>query len=170
MLRRIAMIVLALPFLARGPALGAQTRTALMPQWEGRGDVTLAPAAGAHWGAHAGAGVNVRAGHYVRLGVALSLGAVESAVARDDPVTSARAGATARFLLDPFAERRTGLYGGAGFTARRDGGSAWRGNLLLVLGIEGPARGRVVPALEVALGGGVRVGMVIRSRRDGGRR
>lgn len=157
---RLAQIAVAavLALCVAGGRLPAQTRATLMPQWEARLDATSArvPAA------HAGVGVNVRAGNYVRLGVAALAGA-----ARSDGVTRAsqRVDATARFLLDPFAERRTGLYGGAGLTARHDAGGAWKGDLLLVIGMEGAALGRVVPAFELALGGGVRAGLVLRARR-----
>jgi hypothetical protein len=72
-----------------------------------------------------------------------------------------------RFLLDPFAELSRGMYGGAGFSARRDGDEAWKGSFLLVIGVEGAARGRVIPAVEVALGGGLRAGVVLRGRRAG---
>lgn len=142
-----------------GGTLPAQTPPTLMPQWDARLDATAArvPAA------HAGIGVNVRAGNYVRIGVAALGGA-----ARADGVTRAsqRVDATARFLLDPFAERRTGLYGGAGLTARHDAGASWKADLLLVVGVEGAALGRVVPAFELALGGGVRAGLVLRTRRQ----
>jgi hypothetical protein len=48
-------------------------------------------------------------------------------------------------------------------SVRRDAGDPWRGYLLLALGVEGPAVRGVFPALEVGLGGGVRVGVVLRS-------
>ncbi len=163
-LRRLALpcLIAALPSATAG---AQQARTSLMPQWEGRADVTIAPARGSHLAAHAGVGVNVRLGPYARLGAALALGAIESPVTDAGPESSARVDVVSRFLLDPFAEHRTGLYGGAGFTARADGAGAWKGNLLIVFGLEGPAEGRVVPAVEVALGGGVRVGLVLRGRR-----
>lgn len=145
-----------------GAPLAAQEQATRAPQWELRLEAPVAPAPGAH----GGAGVNVRAGWYARLGVAATGGAVQ----RDDAwVRSARLDATARFLLDPFAERRRGLYGGAGLTARQRGDEAWRGGLLLVVGVEGPAEGRTIPAIELALGGGVRITAVWRGRRPLGR-
>lgn len=154
---RIAAAALAL--FAVGDRLPAQARATLMPQWEARLDATSARVSAAH----AGGGVNVRAGNYVRLGIAALAGA-----SRADGITRAsqRVDATARFLLDPFAERRMGLYGGAGLTARHDAGGAWKGDLLLVIGLEGAAVGRMVPAFELALGGGVRAGLVLRTRRQ----
>lgn len=141
-----------------------------MPQWEARVDATIAPAAGSRMAGHAGGGVNVRLGPYARLGTVMAIGAIDSPIEGDGPDFSARVDMVGRFLLDPFAEHRTGLYGGAGFTARADGAGAWKGNLLIVFGLEGPAAGRIVPALEVALGGGARIGLVLRGRRRGSTR
>lgn len=172
MLRNAAVVIAAyvLSTLAPTRAGAQQARTSLMPQWEARADVTIAPAAGAHMAGHAGVGVNVRLGPYARLGTALALGAIDAPDEDAGPESSARVDVVGRFLLDPFAERRTGLYGGAGFTARADGAGAWKGNLLIVFGLEGPADGRIVPALEVALGGGARIGLVWRGRRSGSTR
>ena len=74
----------------------------------------------------------------------------------------------ARFSLDPFRQSRWAPYGGAGITGRYrtklDGGS--RAYLLVFLGLEGPlalgARSGIVPAVEVGLGGGARVGVILR--------
>lgn len=154
-----ALVLLILP----AAALGAQQRNALMPQWELRADALLMPQPGAQ----AGAGVNVRAGHYIRLGVAYVAGAVRGPAGDRDARFSQRADATARFLLDPFAEKRRSLYGGAGLTARQEGDGAWKAGLLIVVGMEGAARGRPIPSFEIGLGGGVRAGVVLRGRRRG---
>lgn len=163
----LAMFVpVAIVALAPSPSLGAQQpREGEMPraQWEARADMTFTPALAAH----AGAGLNVRAGHYARLGVAYLAGTAQGPAGDRGARFSQRADATARFLLDPFAERAHGLYGGAGFTARRDGSAAWKAGLMLVVGVEGSPRGRMIPAVEVALGGGVRAGVVLRARRGG---
>lgn len=143
-------------------SLGAQEQAALAPQWELRLEAPVTPDPGVH----AGAGLNVRAGWYARLGVAALAGGVQ----HDDAwVRSGRLDATARFLLDPFAERRRGLYGGAGFSVRQRGDEAWRGALTLVVGLEGAAEGRAIPAVELALGGGLRITAVWRGRRATGR-
>ena len=138
-------------------------RVALSPRWEGRVDATAANQPGVH----IGAGMNVRAGWYSRLGATLGAGAERGA---DDAWrASLRADATVRFLLDPFNERRRGLYGGAGLSVRAldEGGSLdiKRPVLVLVAGIEGPPRAGRAWAGEVALGGGVRVGVVVRRAR-----
>lgn len=158
--RRLAILTLLGAWPLVPAALAAQESASLAPQWEGRLDASATP----DLGAHAGAGVNVRAGWYARLGVSALVGATHDAAGTH---ASRRLDATARFLLDPFAERRRGLYGGAGLTVRQQGGEAWKGDLLLVVGIEGSTRARLVPAVELALGGGVRLGVVLRSRRGG---
>ncbi len=146
------------PLVARGAA--AQAPRLSTPQWEGRLDVLATPAPGVH----AGGGVNIGAGPYARVGVTAAIGAVRDA---GEIVASRRADATVRFLLDPFAERRRGLYAGAGLSLRSDGNDAWRGNITLVLGLEGRVRSGAVRAIELALGGGVRLGVVWRTRRAG---
>jgi hypothetical protein len=147
--------MLVAPAMLRGQRLQGAA-----PQWEARADVTVSP----RMAAHAGAGVNVRAGQYARIGVAYLAGATTGA---DDARFSQRIDASARFLLDPFAELPRGWYGGAGFTLRQDASEAWQGDLMMLVGIEGATRGRVAPSIELALGGGVRVGVVLRARRAG---
>ena len=106
-------------------------------------------------------GVSVPAGIYVRNGLVGGLGAGRHGLeGRTDFVT--------RFSSDPFRQSRWAPYGGAGLSGRyrptADGGS--RAYLLIFLGIEGPLpAGRAsgwVPALEVGLGGGARVGFILR--------
>jgi len=124
----------------------------------------------------AGAGLSLRAGWYVRAAFALLGGAV-----RADSLTRgvARAEAAIRFHLDPFFEapgcRRgesdracRGVYGGVGLSQRFVGDVADDPALLLLLGIEGRRTRAGVWALELGVGGGVRVGATWRqSRADG---
>jgi hypothetical protein len=145
-----------------GRPLAAQQAVSALPQWEAR----LTGAAWPDVGALAGLGVNVRAGWYARVGVALTAGAV---LVGDRWDARQRVDATARFMFDPFGERDRGLYAGAGLGAERGGDGSARGLLLGVVGVEGKPAGRVVPALELTLGGGVRVGVVLRGRRPQGR-
>lgn len=160
----VAAACVALPVVVPRAVQAQRPPVPLAPQWELRGDATVSPRAAAH----AGAGVNVRAGNYVRLGAAYVAGAAQRPAPARAVGFSQRVDATARFLLDPFAEQGAGWYGGGGFTARRDDGQAWKGDLMLVIGVEGRARGRWSPAVEVALGGGVRIGGVLRTRRTAG--
>jgi hypothetical protein len=133
------------------------------PQWEIRLDATAAKASAAH----AGLGMNVRAGPYARVGFGLAGGAALGP--GDAWRASQRADVTARFLLDPFGERRLGWYGGAGVSARRDGDEPVVGRLVVLIGVEGRPTRALVPSVEVALGGGARLGVVLRRRRAGSR-
>lgn len=156
-----ARLVLLGLLLASGAA-AAQERVDLLPQWEARADAVLSPQAGAL----VGVGANVRAGWYARVGLGLAAGAVRR---NDAWVAEQRLDATARFLFDPFAERRRGFYAGAGVgVVHREGGRA-DGRLLGVVGFEGAAAGKVVPAVELVLGGGARLAVVWRERRRQGR-
>lgn len=113
-----------------------------------------------------GVAANVPAGIYVRLGL---LAAGGRAWHDGSSRSAARADATIRFLLDPFRESRVGLYGIGGVSAMYDGFEKWRARLLVGFGLEGPASRRLSPSLEVVLGGGLRLGVVVR-RSGAGRR
>jgi len=120
---------------------------------------------------HAGLGVNLSAGTYVRLEL---VGAGGASWWPNGRHASARADAIARFAFDPFRERRWGLSAGGGLSARYDGealdgGRRWRALIALVLDLEGPRAGGVAPAFQLGLGGGVRAGVVVRGA-DAGRR
>jgi hypothetical protein len=106
-------------------------------------------------------GVSIPAGIYVRNGLVGGVGAGRHGLeGRTDFVT--------RFSFDPFMQSRWAPYGGGGLSGRyrptADGGS--RAYLLVFLGIEGPltkgAAAGWVPAFEVGLGGGARVGFILR--------
>ncbi len=165
-----AALIAWLPLM--GASIGAQATTSdprhvpLRPQLELRAEGVAAESPGAI----GSVGVNVRAGWYVRVGAALGGGA---RWIHDGPtVGQVRADATVRFLLDPFAERRRGLYGGVGVSAAQLGAGlgAQPPVLLLLAGIEGqPRKGRAW-ALELGLGGGLRVALVRRSSRADGYR
>lgn len=164
-MRRLLLIfTCAAPLGAQSASSDDPRRVPLRPQWELRAEGIAAEAPGAV----VGLGVNVRAGWYVRVGGAVAGGARWSDASA--PVGQVRADATLRFLLDPFAERRRGLYGGVGLSTTQlgGGGGAQAPQLLVLAGLESQPRGGRAWALEVGLGGGVRVGLVRRSaRRDG---
>jgi hypothetical protein len=109
----------------------------------------------------AGLGLSIPAGIYVRSGLVTGIGAGRHGV-------EGRTDLISRFSLDPFRQVRWAPYGGAGISGRYrsklDGGS--RAYLLVFLGLEGPLPiGRtsgIVPAFELGLGGGARVGVVLR--------
>jgi hypothetical protein len=126
-------------------------------QVEGRVDAIVAHTTGIE----AGLGLSVPSGIYMRLGAVAGVGAGRhGAEGRTDLI--------ARFSLDPFRQSRWAPYGGAGISGRYrnelDGGS--RANLLVFLGVEGPlplgASSGIVPAVEVGLGGGARIGVILR--------
>ncbi|HEX4934802.1 MAG TPA: hypothetical protein VFV33_16545 [Gemmatimonadaceae bacterium] len=113
-----------------------------------------------------GAGVNIPAGLYVRLGATAAGG-----LAHRDGVThgSARAEVIARFLLDPFNEFPLALYGLGGLSAMVDPFEEWRPRVVVGLGLESRVRNRRAIAAELSVGGGVRIGAVIRRGRRLGR-
>src|SRR5437762_2893244 len=146
-----SLIVLAVPAVAAGQLPQQPV------QVEGRLDGIFAR----NTGVEAGLGLTVPSGIYVRSGLVAGLGAgLHGVEGRTDFV--------ARFSLDPFRQSRWAPYAGGGVSGRYrsslDGGS--RAYLLIFLGVEGPLpRGRTegwAPAVEVGLGGGARVAIVIR--------
>lgn len=162
MMRPPAALLVALPLFLFGQTArvaGAQQRVSADPQAEFRLAALVTPDPAPH----AGVGANIRAGWYTRLGIFAEAGATRVA---GEWRGSQRIAGTARFHLDPFGERRVGLYGGAGLSLHRVGDAAPRGALLLLLGAEGRMRrGRLVPAIELGLGGGAQLGLVLRPGR-----
>ena len=112
-------------------------------------------------GVEAALGFTVPVGIYVRSGIVAGAGlGRHGAEGRTDFIS--------RFSFDPFRQTRWAPYAGAGLSGRYrsklDGGA--RAYLLVFLGVEGPLPlGELsgwVPALEVGLGGGARVGLILR--------
>lgn len=156
------LLRLAVPLLLVPSILAAQRPVGAAPQVELRAEGILSPIGGAM----AGVGVNVRAGWYARVGLALSAGAIGVGGVSE---SVQRLDGTARFLFDPFAEARRAFYAGAGLGVRRAGSGATQGFLLGVVGVEGATVGRVVPSVELTLGGGARLGVILRGKRQQGR-
>ena len=119
---------------------------------------------------HLGGGVGVPVGTYARV-----VGLVGAGVARapgstgdeDDTGFSARAEMLVRFHFDPVRQSRWGPYAAGGATLRSDLEECCRGNLALLIGIEGPAVTGRTWAFELGFGGGVRAALVLRG--GGGR-
>jgi hypothetical protein len=109
--------------------------------------------------AQGGVGVVVPAGVYVRLGIDGAAGAVWHDGASS---TEGRVDAVARFLLDPLRENDVALSVGGGLSVpiRRDGVKT--PYLTVVIDVEGRRQGGLTPALQIGLGGGARVGLVLR--------
>ncbi len=150
-------------FAGAAPALGAQDYV-FQPtvQWQGRADVASSARGSALL---LGGGANVPAGYYVRLGLDGVAGPI---LTGGTTRVAARVDLTARFLLDPFAEARVGWYAGGGVAASHDG-TDLTPYLTLLVGREGPTAGRWRSAVELGVGGGVRLGVVIRRTRQNGR-
>jgi hypothetical protein len=108
----------------------------------------------------AGVGAIVPIGIYVRAGADLAGGVIAGGA--QPAGAAARADLFGRFLLDPLAEHRWGPYVTAGASYRADSRDHGRVYLLALIGVEGPRQGRVVPAIEAGLGGGFRIGVVLR--------
>jgi len=154
----VAAVALGWPVFAAAQASGFKPAV----QFEARVDALGGPPAGAQ----AGIGANVAAGYYLRIGTDAAMGAAS----RDGrAVASGRVDVVTRYLLDPFQEFKWGPYAGAGFTARHDRGADWRADLLLLIGLEGPARAGWRTSVELGLGGGARLGVVLRRARSNGR-
>jgi hypothetical protein len=131
-------------------------------QWELRADGLFASGRSGQ----IGVGANVPAGYAIRVGLTAAAGpAWEARGARP----SARIDLASRYLLDPFKEIPWGVYAGAGVSMRWDDQSEWRGYVLIVVGAEGPEKGGWRTAVEAGLGGGARVGIVLRRARRNGR-
>ena len=119
---------------------------------------------------HLGGGMAFPIGTYARIagllgaGVARSPGASE---ADDETGFSARADLLVRFHLDPVRQSRWGPYAAGGVSVRSDFEECCRGNLTLLLGVEGPGPSGRTWAFELGFGGGVRAGVALRG--GGGR-
>ncbi|MGZ8471855.1 MAG: hypothetical protein ACXW61_18220 [Gemmatirosa sp.] len=166
--RRLARAVAALLALAAtrvGAQASAPRTPALAPE------LRLDGAFGREGGAFGGVGLFGDAGLYTRLGIVVVGGLARDPLrlgaADDDGVMApaARIEALARFHLDPLRLSRRGTYLGGGVAAALRDGAAPRWQLVALLGIEGAPRGAIAPAVEVGLGGGVRVAVVLRRAR-----
>lgn len=157
--RRVRQLLVPLA-LAIPAVLGAQDVPSPW-QGEGRVDAIVAPATAVH----VGAGLSARISSYVRAGVVAGAGI---ASAGDGSVFDARVDAVGRFLVDPYRQHRRAPYviGGA---SGRWSGERWRGYLVVGVGMEGSVVRGMLPALEIGVGGGVRVGVVARAAPPEGR-
>jgi hypothetical protein len=145
----IAVVSVALPL-----AAGAQRTPRLSPEVRADAIIARSPSV------QAGAGLEIPAGIYVRIGVD---GAAGAAWRDGAPAAIGRADAVARFLLDPFREVPVGLSVGGGVSVPVGAPHGARSPYLtLVFDVEGRVHRGVAPALQVGLGGGARIGVVLR--------
>jgi len=104
---------------------------------------------------HLGAGFTVAAGTYVRTGVVAGVGFSRNGL-------SGRIDGVARFHFDPFRQSRWAPYGGGGVSGRFDSDEKARAYLLLLFGLDGPIYNGATPSFELGLGGGARIGVIVR--------
>lgn len=108
-----------------------------------------------------GLGVTFPAGLYVRTGAVVAAGGGGKGF-------DSRVDLFSRFTLDPFREVRWGFYAGGGVSERYVERDSPKGHayLLVFAGLEGPLRNAAVagwvPAIELGLGGGARIGIAFR--------
>jgi hypothetical protein len=107
---------------------------------------------------HAGAGLTIAMGTYVRSGI-------DAAIGSSDDGISGRVDFVNRFHLDPFRQHGWAPYGGGGLTARFDDNRANRYYLLVFLGLDSPAKKGIATSIEAGLGGGARLGIILRKAR-----
>jgi len=108
--------------------------------------------------AQLGVGLMTTAGYYVRVGA-------DGAVGFSQHGVSGRIDGLARFHFDPFRQSRWAPYGGGGISGRFDKGEKGRAYLLVFFGMDGPVSGGVGPSFELGLGGGTRIGVILRQAR-----
>jgi len=147
--RPLAILVgVALP-----AALGAQQTPLVYPEF--RADAIVANGTTVQ----GGAGVVLPAGVYVRVAIDGGIGTTW----RDaSTYTTGRVDLVARFLLDPLRETGLAFSAGGGLSAPIDHDGFRTPYLTIVFDVEGRRRSGFTPALEVGLGGGARVGIVLR--------
>jgi hypothetical protein len=159
-----ALAASALAIVCTNGAARAQQRGQPAQRWQPEARIDLLEARAS--AAHIGVGVSVPANTYVRLGV---IGAVGQAWRGGESTGAGRIDALVRFVVDPLREFRWAPYATGGISAVYDGSEDWRGVLVGVLGVEGPAAAGAVPAIEAGFGGGVRVGVALRRAMRGRR-
>ena len=106
-----------------------------------------------------GAGFQLPAGSYARIGV---IGAVGADVTHGGPRATGRVDVIGRFLFDPFRQNQWGLSAGAGVSVRSQTQDYVRPYLVAIIDLEGPRHRGVSPAIQLGLGGGVRIGAAFR--------
>lgn len=151
-------LVISTIALAASGRAAAQTQSLVPPLYpELRADAIV----GRETATQVGVGVEIPAGIYVRLGVDAAGGVT---FANGASRASGRVDAIGRFLLDPFRETAVAVSFGGGLSVPYvDGQTHLRPYLTAVIDVEGRMRGRVTPALQLGLGGGARIGLVLRA-------
>jgi hypothetical protein len=111
--------------------------------------------------AQGGLGLVLPLGTYVRLGIDGAAGVTRADGAMH---ASGRVDAIGRFLLDPFREIPVAVSVGGGVSLPYvNGGTRTRPYVTVVLDVEGRRHRGMTPAVQVGLGGGARIGVVVRA-------
>lgn len=170
MIRSASLAAVLVSLLVLGPSrAGAQQSVMPAPMPEVRADVIV----GHQPAVQVGGGVQIPIGYYVRVGIDGAAGVRIDDAASRPPSTSrvdGRVDLLVRFLLDPFRQTAYGISLGGGLSVRAEPGDRVRPWLLVAAEVEGRrAANGWVPAVQVGLGGGVRVGLALRRGARGGR-
>lgn len=153
-MRRLRVITtLGLSFFLSTEPVGAQRPSQQSPKvaMEARIDAIIS----SNSAVHAGLGFTTPAGTYLRTGLVAAAGASENGI-------SGRIDFVNRFHLDPFRESRWAPYAGGGLSSRFDNDRQARFYLLVFAGVDGPATRGLAASVEAGLGGGGRIGVIIR--------
>jgi hypothetical protein len=146
-------LVVALLLVPVGRLAAQPVRRRILPELRAEvasGDVTSG---------HVAMGLHVTSGTYFRLALLAGAG---SAWKDDERRASYRVEIQGRFHLDPFRDAWLGFYGVGGVAASHDPFSDWQSRLVVGAGVELPAHGRAIWAIESALAGGFRISIVTR--------
>ena len=125
------------------------------------GELHVDAIAGRRGAIEAAAGVILPVGIYSRTAFVVAVGAASR---ESGSLIVGRGEFVSRFLLDPFRESPLGLSvgGGLGVTNLSDP-NRWRPYLALLLDLEMRRRAGITPAIQLGLGGGTRLGLVLRT-------
>lgn len=144
-----------------GVHVGGAGAQAVRPATAVRSLVRLDAVAATNSSVQLGAGLIVPAGTYLRTEWVAAAGAAR---VEDDTRMAGRVDGIVRFVIDPFAELNRAVHALGGVSGMYDG-VEWQPRLVAGLGIEGRRRGAIRWSAEVAVGGGVRIGVAARRGR-----
>jgi hypothetical protein len=153
--RRCAECLVVAALAWRPARASAQIRTPTVAEY--RADAIVARGTATELGV----GAVIPAGVYVRT----SIDGAAGVTWRDGGAhASGRVDVISRFLLDPYREVPIGVSLGGGVSVPYASGDRnVRPYLTAVVDIEGRRRGSLTPAIQIGLGGGARIGVVLRA-------
>ena len=149
--KAVSVVVCAMAVAPAGAYAQRQQPKPLSPAIEARVDAIIADVSAVH----GAIGFTVPVGTYLRSGIDAGIGASKDGI-------SGRIDLINRFHLDPFRESKWAPYAGGGLTARFDDNRREKIYLLFFAVIDGPVKRGLTTSFEAGLGGGGRVGLIIR--------